>query len=59
MKWHEVVEHKHVFSDFVKHVWTHGGIEPHNISRNASSHTDAAAMDLSRRSQWEILEHPP
>ena len=32
---------------------------PISLNDNARNHTGAAVTDLLRRSQWEILEHPP
>ena len=55
MKWHEVVIHKNIFRDCVKHLAIQNPIILHG---NARSHT-AAVTDLLRRWQWEILEHLP
>ena len=54
--WYEVVVHKNVFRDCVKHLVVQNPIILHDNSR---SHTAAAVTDLLRRWQWEILEHPP
>ena len=48
-----------MFSRTAWSTWWYRLQSPIILHDNAKSHTAAAVTDLLRRSQWEILEHPP